>query len=113
MFEDEFSHLPLLWADLSSDKTDTYVMEKKDCPTACSIPHHPARQRQRINLHGSSTNCLAWILHLRVLHNYFINILLYVPFLPTASPILALDTFNIGFKLVITTRCARVQLHHC
>lgn len=51
---------------------------------------------------------LAWILHLRVLHDDFINILLYVPFFPTASPILALNMFNIEFKLVITTRCVCV-----
>lgn len=52
----EFSLLSLLWADLSSSNIHIYVMEKKDCPTAWSTPHHPARQRQRISLHSSSTN---------------------------------------------------------
>lgn len=103
------SHLPLLWADLSSDKTDIYAMGKKAWPPAPSTAHQPARQRWR----ASSPKSLARILHERGLCNHLINILLR-SYLPSCQPRFSSGhTLNIEFKLLVSPRCGRIQLHGC
>lgn len=82
------SHLPLLWADLSSDKTDIYAMGKKAWPPQL----HPFHTSQRDR--GGELLLQTLLLEFSMKEgSVTISLTSYcIPTFPAASPVLAPDT---------------------